>query len=71
VLATWEMEQTPRDALEYIAGRVWSRTWSIPDEPFEESIRELRAWVDEHFDGKLDVPQKSQHSFKVARVAVK
>lgn len=71
VLATWETQQTPRDALEYIAGRVWSRTWSIPDEPFEESICELRAWVDEHFEGKLDVPQKSQHSFKVARVAVK
>ncbi len=71
VLATWETQQTPRDAIEYIAGRVWSRTWSVPDEPFEESIRQLRAWADEHYAGKLDEPQRSQHSFKVARAAVK
>jgi ubiquinone/menaquinone biosynthesis C-methylase UbiE len=70
-LATWETQQTPRDAIEYIAERTWSRTWLVPDEPFEASIRQLRAWADEHYAGKLDVPQKSQHSFKVARAAVK
>src|SRR5262249_2647113 len=70
VLATWKPEQTPRDAIDYIATRVWSRTWSGPDRTFDESVRQLRAWAEEHYAGRMDIPQQSQHSFKVARAAV-
>ena len=69
-LASWEVEQTPRSALDYIATRTWSRTWAAPDDVFAESIRQLTAWAERHYRGKLDTPQSSPHSFKVARAAV-
>lgn len=69
-LATWEVAQTPRSALDYIASRTWSRTWAAPDDVFAESIRQLTAWADRYYKGKLDTPQSSPHSFKVARAAV-
>ena len=69
-LATWDVEQTPRSALDYIATRTWSRTWAAPDDAFAESIRQLTAWADRHYTGRLDAPQTSPHSFKVARAAV-
>jgi SAM-dependent methyltransferase len=70
VLATWETQQTPRDALEYVAERTWSRTWSVPDEPFAESIRQLRAWAEREYGGRMNAPQSAIHSFKVARAKV-
>jgi len=69
-LATWEVAQTPRSALDYIASRTWSRTWAAPDDVFAESIRQLTAWADHYYKGRLDTPQSSPHSFKVARVAI-
>ena len=69
-LATWEVAQTPRAALDYIASRTWSRTWAAPDDVFAESIRQLTAWADRSYKGSLDKPQSSPHSFKVARAAV-
>jgi ubiquinone/menaquinone biosynthesis C-methylase UbiE len=66
-LTTWEMQQTPREALQYIASRTWSRTWPTPDAIFEQSIQRLNAWADRHYKGKLDTITTSPHSFKVAR----
>lgn len=70
ILAAWDVRQTPRAALEYIAGRTWSRTWAVPDDLFAESIRRLTAWAERQYKGKMDTPQTSPHSFKVARAAV-
>jgi len=69
-LTTWEVEQTPRSALQYIASRTWSRTWPAPDDAFAESVRQLTDWVERHYKGRMDTPQNSPHSFKVARAAV-
>ncbi len=69
-LAAWDVQQTPRAALEYIAGRTWSRTWPTPDDVFAESIRQLTDWAERHYKGKMDTPQTSPHSFKVARAAI-
>jgi ubiquinone/menaquinone biosynthesis C-methylase UbiE len=70
-LATWEVQQTPRSALDYIASRTWSRTWPVPDDVFAESIRQVTEWTERQYRGKLETPQTSPHSFKVARAAVK
>lgn len=69
-LTTWEVRQSPRSALEYIAGRTWSRTWAVPDDIFAESIRQLTAWAERQYRGKLETEQPSPHSFKVARAAI-
>jgi ubiquinone/menaquinone biosynthesis C-methylase UbiE len=70
-LASWQVQQTPRAALDYIASRTWSRTWPTPEDVFAESITQLTAWAEHHFRGKMDAPQTSPHSFKVARAAVR
>lgn len=70
-LATWEVQQTPRSALDYIASRTWSRTWPVPDDVFAESIRQVTEWAERQYRGKMETPQTSPHSFKVARAAVK
>lgn len=69
-LTAWQVRQMPREALSYIAGRTWSRTWSVPEPIFAESIRELTSWAEHHYKGKMDAPETSPHSFKVARIAV-
>jgi ubiquinone/menaquinone biosynthesis C-methylase UbiE len=69
-LATWEVQQTPRSALEYIARRTWSRTWDVPENIFAESIRQLTTWAERRYKSKIETPQASPHSFKVARAAV-
>ena len=69
-LATWEVRQTPRSALDYIASRTWSRTWPVPDDVFAESIRQVTEWTERRYQGKMEKPQTSPHSFKVARAAI-
>lgn len=69
-LTTWDVRQSPHAALEYIAGRTWSRTWAVPDGIFEESIRQLSAWAEHQYKGKMETEQSSPHSFKVARAVV-
>lgn len=66
-LTAWEVSQTPKAALDYIAGRTWSRTWAVPDAPFAESIRQLTAWTERRYKGKMETLQPAPHSFKVAR----
>lgn len=68
-LTTWDVLQTPRGALDYIAGRTWSRTWPVPDAIFAESIRQLTTWAERRYKGKMETPASSPHSFKVARAA--
>ncbi len=70
-LTTWEVEQTPHSALQYIASRTWSRTWPTPNDVFAESIRQLTEWTERQYKGKMDAPRNSPHSFKVARASVK
>ena len=42
-----------REDLDRFASRVYSETWDIPDDIFNESIKELRAWATAEF-GTLD-----------------
>lgn len=71
VLATWEIEQTPREMLRWITDRLWSRTWGIPDDVFAESVRQLSTWAQERFRAEMDLLVPVSASFKVARALVK
>ena len=42
-----------RAELERYAGRVSSDTWSVPEKLFQESLADLRTWVDQEY-GDLD-----------------
>lgn len=66
-LATWEAATTPRTALKQITERLWSRTWAVPDNIFDESVRRLDAWAVRHFGPRLDVPMPVEMRFVVAR----
>jgi len=65
-LVEWEERHTPRASLEDITERLWSRTWLVPPEIFDESVRRLTAWVQQTYGETLDVPRESQYEFKVA-----
>lgn len=70
-LATWPYTRTPREALRYVASRVWSRTWPVPDAIFAESIQRLTEWTERTYAGHMDTPEVGTNGFKVARVAVR
>ncbi|MBF6588998.1 MAG: class I SAM-dependent methyltransferase [Ktedonobacterales bacterium] len=67
--ATWETTYTPRVALESITTRLWSGSWTVPDDLFAESTHRLTAWAERHYAGTLDTPLRATHAFKLARVA--
>ena len=51
-----------REELNRFAARIFSETWDIPDMLFEESIKELRAWVTAEY-GSLDQEIKDEVRF--------
>jgi ubiquinone/menaquinone biosynthesis C-methylase UbiE len=66
VLASWDHVAIPREVLDYVESRTWSQTWSIPDDIFDESMRQLRAWAQSTYGAKIDTPFTTRLSFKVA-----
>ncbi|HKB48903.1 MAG TPA: class I SAM-dependent methyltransferase [Ktedonobacterales bacterium] len=65
---TWEELSSPRDQLSYIGQRIWSRTWSVPDDLFPESIRRLEAWAELQYGAALDTPRAEAGQFFLARI---
>jgi ubiquinone/menaquinone biosynthesis C-methylase UbiE len=68
VAVTWSEAETPRAALENITLRLWSLTWHVPDDIFNESARRLDLWVSEHYGDTLDLPRPGAYSFTIAAV---
>ena len=68
LVARWQIERTPRQVMEWITLRQWSRTWDIPDDLFAISTRALEHWMRRRYGGQMDVPQAMSVSFTVARV---
>jgi SAM-dependent methyltransferase len=64
---SWAVSQTPRAAIEHIANRQWSRTWSIPDEIFQPSIERLWQITTEQFGDQMDVPVSRELQFLLIR----
>lgn len=55
---------TLREELERFASRVNSDTWDVPDDVFEASMQELRAWVENEY-GDLDQPLEDEVRFVI------
>lgn len=49
VACEWTSTQSPAHALDRFESRKWSSTWNIPEAIFQESIDQLRSWVDHAF----------------------
>ena len=64
---TWTAHESPQDAFEYIAKRIWSRTWLVPDALFDASIRRLESWATNHYGAAYTVPQPKQQQFTISR----
>lgn len=65
-IARWETVGTPRQAVERITSRLWSRTWLVPDEIFAASVQRLEAWALDYFGpGHMDTPHMRVNQFVV------
>jgi ubiquinone/menaquinone biosynthesis C-methylase UbiE len=63
----WTTESSPKDEFDYIARRIWSRTWLVSDEVFSASIRRLESWAIEHYGPRYTIPQPQSHQFIINR----
>jgi ubiquinone/menaquinone biosynthesis C-methylase UbiE len=70
VVTHWETMITQRRALENVTKRLWSSTWSVPDDLFAASVERLERWADEQFGGALDVQIKQSHRFVISKTRV-
>ncbi len=65
---TWATWESPQDAFEYIASRTWSRTWLVPDDLFEASIRRLESWATNRYGAGYTVPRPKSQQFIISRI---
>jgi len=63
----WETQESPLDAFEYIAKRVWSRTWLAPDDLFTASIQRLESWATNRYGAQYTTPRPQRHQFIISR----
>lgn len=63
----WEQGRSPAEEVEYLAERLWSRTWSMPDEIAPEVARRLREWAAGHFGNALHTPVSHRRRFVIDR----
>lgn len=71
LVADWVATHTPAEAFSYIADRVWSLTWLVPDDIFTESVRLLEVWAKRRFGDQWETPIATNFSFKLARVTAR
>ncbi len=69
-VAKWESSVTPRQAVEYLAQRLWSGTWGVPDDLFATSIELLRHWATSYYGEKMDTEQKQERRFVISRTQI-
>jgi ubiquinone/menaquinone biosynthesis C-methylase UbiE len=63
----WETQESPRDLFEYIARRIWSRTWLVSDEVFAASIQRLESWATNRYGAAYTTPRPQSHQFIISR----
>lgn len=67
---TWQRMVSPRESLERITQRLWSGTWSIPDDIFAQSVQRLNARVHEHYGENLDKEYPQECRFVINKTQV-
>lgn len=65
----WKQKVIPRAALEYIAKRYWSTTWSVDDAIFATSIERLWAWASDYYTD-LDREYVQERHFIISTTTV-
>ncbi len=66
----WETQYSMRKALEDITKRLWSGTWSIPDDLFAASVKRLEQWAKQQFGANEDVEYTELHQFLISKTRV-
>jgi ubiquinone/menaquinone biosynthesis C-methylase UbiE len=69
-IVKWESAMTPRQSLENITKRSWSRTWMVPDDLFAASVQRLEQWANEQFGSDLDAQRIQTHQFVISKTQV-
>ncbi len=64
VVATWSKEQSLREHLDRLRGRVQSSTWSMTDEQNQIAADRVETWATEEF-GDLDRPLTDERRFVI------
>ncbi len=67
---TWERLITPRQIVENITQRLWSNTWSVPDNIFVPAAEHLIQWTDERYGADMDTARKQECRFIISRTRV-
>lgn len=70
VVASWNTTITPRNALENVTKRLWSSTWTVPDDLFAASVERLERWAEEQFGERMDVEYTLAHQFVISKTRV-
>src|SRR5207245_10267988 len=66
----WESAVTPRQAVEYVAQRMGSSTWNVPDDLFATSIDLLWQWANVYFGDGIDIPRRQLREFAISKTEV-
>ncbi len=67
-IAQWTAAHTADEGFSYIANKVWSLTWLVPDDIFAESVRRLKAWAQARYGAHWTDPMEASYSFRLARL---
>lgn len=63
----WTTQESPREAFDYIAQRVWSRTWLVSDAIFAASIQQLESWAISRYGAQYTEPRPLSYQFVISR----
>ena len=58
---------TPVSHVEGLAKRLWSSTWSVPDDIYPEAIGQIRSWAMRHYGKMLHTPLPCRYRFLIER----
>jgi SAM-dependent methyltransferase len=64
----WDFTVTPEEELDTVRRRLWSNTWSLPDDVFARCFARLEAWAAAHYAGRMDVPVIWHGEFVIRRM---
>ncbi|HEU0028548.1 MAG TPA: class I SAM-dependent methyltransferase [Ktedonobacterales bacterium] len=68
-IAEWTATHTAEEGYVYVAKKIWSLTWQVPDDIFAESVRKLGVWARERYGARWTEPMEATYSFRLARVS--
>lgn len=63
----WKVQVSPRQQMDLLQKRLWSRTLLIPDDIFRISMERLQRWAHEYYRGNLDQPYFKEREFILSK----